>query len=110
MHFFLYGEPAAFAGTANNSILFGDTSEDAAFINRQASTSSLFLGATGSLMRFDGIGGNLTPAGQMALAPEMISVSNAVPEPATWAMMLVGFGMICATARYRRRSAVTTYA
>lgn len=29
---------------------------------------------------------------------------TAVPEPTTWAMMLVGFGMIGATARYRRRS------
>jgi len=29
---------------------------------------------------------------------------TAVPEPATWAMMLVGFGMVGATARYRRRS------
>lgn len=28
----------------------------------------------------------------------------AVPEPATWAMMLVGFGMVGASARYRRRS------
>ena len=35
---------------------------------------------------------------------------GAIPEPATWAMMLVGFGMIGATARYRRRSITTTYA
>lgn len=35
---------------------------------------------------------------------------TAVPEPATWAMMLVGFGMVAGTARYRRRSTVTTYA
>lgn len=34
----------------------------------------------------------------------------AIPEPTTWAMMLVGFGMIGATARYRRRSTKTTYA
>lgn len=34
----------------------------------------------------------------------------AVPEPATWAMMLVGFGMIGATVRYRRRSVQATYA
>lgn len=110
MHFFLYGEPDAFAGTTKESILFGDALESANFINRQSSGSSLFLGATGSLMRFDGTGGSSIPAGQMSLAPEMISVSNAVPEPATWAMMLVGFGMIGATARYRRRSITTTYA
>jgi hypothetical protein len=34
----------------------------------------------------------------------------AVPEPATWAMMLIGFGLIGATARYRRRHNVVTYA
>lgn len=41
---------------------------------------------------------------------DTITVSTAVPEPATWAMMLIGFGMIAATARYRRRSVATTYA
>jgi hypothetical protein len=33
-----------------------------------------------------------------------------VPEPATWAMMLVGFGMVGATARYRRRHTKLTFA
>jgi len=31
-------------------------------------------------------------------------MAAAVPEPATWAMMLVGFGMLGASMRYRRRS------
>jgi hypothetical protein len=34
----------------------------------------------------------------------------AVPEPATWAMMLVGFGMMGAAMRYRRRSTKAVYA
>jgi hypothetical protein len=34
----------------------------------------------------------------------------AVPEPATWAMMLVGFGMMGASMRYRRRSTKAVYA
>lgn len=33
----------------------------------------------------------------------------AVPEPATWAMMLIGFGMIGATARYRRRNTTAAF-
>lgn len=33
-----------------------------------------------------------------------------VPEPATWAMMLVGFGMIGGAVRYRRRSTKVVYA
>ncbi|KQU53523.1 hypothetical protein ASG67_17970 [Sphingomonas sp. Leaf339] len=39
----------------------------------------------------------------------LLSVA-AVPEPATWAMMLVGFGMIGATTRYRRKSTAIRYA
>lgn len=34
----------------------------------------------------------------------------AIPEPATWAMMLVGFSMVGATARYRRRKASLSFA
>ncbi|RYY05119.1 MAG: PEP-CTERM sorting domain-containing protein [Alphaproteobacteria bacterium] len=35
---------------------------------------------------------------------------TAVPEPATWGMMLVGFGMVAGASRYRRRSSKTVYA
>jgi hypothetical protein len=35
---------------------------------------------------------------------------TAVPEPATWAMMMVGFGMVGAAARYRRRSTIAAIA
>jgi len=35
---------------------------------------------------------------------------TAVPEPATWAMMLLGFGMVAGATRYRRRSVTTVYA
>lgn len=34
----------------------------------------------------------------------------AVPEPATWAMMLMGFAMVGAASRYRRRGAKVTFA
>ncbi|WP_394648929.1 PEPxxWA-CTERM sorting domain-containing protein [uncultured Sphingomonas sp.] len=34
-------------------------------------------------------------------------VAAAVPEPATWAMMLLGFGMVGAASRHRRRSTAT---
>ena len=34
----------------------------------------------------------------------------AVPEPATWAMMLVGFGMMSASMRYRRKSTAASFA
>lgn len=35
---------------------------------------------------------------------------TAVPEPATWGMMILGFGMVAGAARYRRRSAKVTFA
>lgn len=44
-------------------------------------------------------------AGRLEFRP-----TAAVPEPATWAMMLVGFGMVAGAARYRRRSTTATYA
>jgi probable HAF family extracellular repeat protein len=37
-------------------------------------------------------------------------IAAAIPEPATWAMMLVGFAMVGATARYRRRKVDVTFA
>lgn len=33
-----------------------------------------------------------------------VAASGAVPEPATWGMMILGFGMMGASVRYRRRS------
>ena len=44
------------------------------------------------------------------LAGVNVSTIAAVPEPATWAMMLVGFAMVGAAARYRRRSTAAVYA
>jgi hypothetical protein len=34
------------------------------------------------------------------------TVNAAVPEPATWAMMLIGFGLVDSSIRRRRRQAV----
>jgi hypothetical protein len=37
-------------------------------------------------------------------------VGDAVPEPATWAMMIVGFGVIGGSTRYRRRKTSFSFA
>ena len=42
--------------------------------------------------------------------PSVIQPTAPVPEPATWAMMLVGFGLIGAMSRYRRRSTTAAIA
>ncbi|WP_445192736.1 FxDxF family PEP-CTERM protein [Sphingomonas sp. Tas61C01] len=54
------------------------------------------------------IAGNAT--GNVAYAGVITFVPNAVPEPATWAMMLVGFGMVGSAMRYRRRATKVVYA
>jgi hypothetical protein len=41
---------------------------------------------------------------------EVANFTAVVPEPATWAMMLIGFGMVGAATRYRRHSAKVVYA
>jgi hypothetical protein len=41
---------------------------------------------------------------------EVANFTAVVPEPATWAMMLVGFGMVGAATRYRRRATKVVYA
>lgn len=38
-----------------------------------------------------------------------ITATNAVPEPATWAMMIAGFGAIGGAMRYRRRKIVVSF-
>ncbi len=45
-------------------------------------------------------------SGNAFIAAEQI---GAVPEPATWAMMLAGFGMIAGGLRHRRRKATVSY-
>jgi hypothetical protein len=48
-----------------------------------------------------------TVRGGTVTAPPVV---GAVPEPATWAMMIVGFGMIGGSMRYRRRKTTVTFA
>jgi hypothetical protein len=56
--------------------------------------------STGASMAFP-IGGPLGPNGE--LPPSGATLNAVVPEPATWAMMIMGFGAIGATLRNRRR-------
>jgi hypothetical protein len=51
-----------------------------------------------------------TTSGNRSWNFEVAGAAGAVPEPATWAMMLVGFGMVAGASRYRRRHTATTSA
>lgn len=58
------------------------------------------------------VGANFSEISQSPMQGNVViaSVSAAVPEPSTWAMMLVGFGMVGASIRYRRRPTKVAYA
>lgn len=71
---------------------------------------SAFSGATlysivGSTIGFNTGNFDLTPVSGGTPSRLTISTAAAVPEPATWAMMIVGFGMAGAALRSRRRAA-----
>jgi hypothetical protein len=48
--------------------------------------------------------------GSGAYGGQLSFIPTAIPEPTTWAMLLLGFGMVGATIRYRRRSTLATFA
>lgn len=63
-------------------------------------------------VQFSGTGGHLISSATFNNVPTTdafetanFAVTAAVPEPATWAMMLIGFGAVGATMRRRRRTA-----
>ncbi len=58
------------------------------------------IGANGALRAFRGVAG-----GQFSADP-IPKVLAQVPEPATWGMMILGFGLVGATARRRRQKGV----
>lgn len=58
-------------------------------------------GGHGGYAYLDGFGGTVGGGG---------TGTGAVPEPATWAMMLAGFGAVGGTMRYRRRKTTASFA
>jgi hypothetical protein len=89
--------------TVNDTITIPVTTNGAGFTGAAAGNIPLFAGQNS--IRIRGIAGtNASYGGNITFVP------NAVPEPATWAMMLVGFGMVGSAMRYRRRSTKVVYA
>lgn len=74
--------------------------------NLDAPALALFFtpGAAGALTQVFGAP-DLTGV-QFGLAATSPSLAGAVPEPATWALLIVGFGMVGTVARRRARQAV----
>jgi len=63
----------------------------------------LIAGGTNTISITGTTGGDAAYSGNLSFAA-------AIPEPATWGMMLLGFGLVGATMRYRRRSSIVTFA
>jgi len=98
----LYANSFSAASALANALVYND---DFPSIGLSGFTRTLTAGTTYIALA---TGFSNTAAGRYSLAvtgPGAVSFGTAaVPEPATWAMMLVGFAMMGAAVRYRRRN------
>jgi hypothetical protein len=117
--FDLYGSAPGNTSTAWNGSLSADSLSKAftgsaiSYGNGSDGSRSLALGSTaiGNIWMISATAADAPKIyDAFKLAGVNASTVAAVPEPATWAMMLVGFAMVGAAARYRRRSTTTVYA
>lgn len=83
-------------GVTSNVIRFANDTGN--FISTDNSTFTLTLNGDPVTANFTGVGGFVA------------SVAPAVPETATWGMMIAGFGMMGAGMRSRRRSTKVSFA
>jgi hypothetical protein len=90
------------SGSTSWTVASATTGSFVGFVSEGAITSLTVSAAQGATLTFTTVD-DLT----LALAA---TVTSAVPEPATWAMMLLGFGMVAATGRHRRRATRATRA
>jgi hypothetical protein len=126
------GPIGAFAPNQPSTVVFtraanGDFSGYVNGVAQIAGTSASLTGITDNLYLFrdDGAVGGEASAGfvdyiriyDTALTPAQVAgltapgaVTAAIPEPATWAMMLAGFSFVGGAMRYRRRQTKVIYA
>lgn len=83
-----------------------DLIEEMPGIDKYQTSSSNMSGGWGFVS--NGANRNIV-VGIEGLSASLLPIS-AVPEPTSWTMMLVGFGMVGAIARYRRRPVKVSYA
>jgi hypothetical protein len=77
----------------------------------QAETATaLTVPITGLALNTITVSGTSRGSGSYGGQLTFIPFAAAAPEPGTWAMMILGFGIAGASFRYRRRSTTVTYA
>ncbi len=104
------------SGTTTESLLvsLGSHSQSTVTLTQLSDTASLWYAVTMHFTATDGPNEVLsflsmgTPDGQPPMALlDNVSLTNGVPEPATWGLMLVGVAAVGASLRMRRRAAAT---
>lgn len=104
-----------YAGVVSNVLVAGDVNNrtvSAYVLGLFTPSGSLFsydAGLASTTLSFTQTGVNGATSGSFTLASPPAAIP-AVPEPAIWGMMIVGFGLIGGAMRYRRRSASVTFA
>lgn len=82
-------------------VTFGDNSSQLFALSLQA--NSFFGLSSDKLIKSIAFGPGGQTTRSVSFALDNLTIGNSVPEPATWAMMMIGFGVIGATARRRRQ-------
>jgi hypothetical protein len=104
-----------FGGLVNSVVVTGDINNRtvSAYVLGEFGGSGFLSGyqegPASVTLSFTQTGVNGATSGSFSLASPPAPIP-AVPEPAIWAMMIVGFGLIGGAMRYRRRSATVTFA
>jgi len=105
---FLDGSNLAIGGDTTGSVLAADRNNVTALLDRSVSgflpTGTRAINVLLTQTRVTG-DSNDGYADNLSLILRQRSVTSAVPEPATWAMMLAGFGMVGGALRNRKRIA-----
>jgi hypothetical protein len=91
------GRPGAYLYFFGGSIAAGDSTSFSLFTTRTGSTQAKFLF-------------NLPSAESTFLVDPPIPGTQGVPEPANWALMIAGFGLVGAARRRQRTKVRVTYA
>lgn len=105
---FTYGAFTDFTGTVYDGLNGTGTSLGTIFLSANdtsafSSVSLAFLGTARSFMISGG-------AAQFGFDDVTINAVSAVPEPSTWATMILGFGFVGGALRYRRRRTSVSFA
>ncbi len=107
--FFSFVNPFVYDPSMGNLLLdlvsFGGSNRSGTTLDGQ----DLLGDGTSSLFRSNGTDGSGTASTFGYITQFTTGAVAVVPEPGTWAMMLVGFGMMAASMRYRRRTSKVVY-